>query len=521
MTGSRLDRRALLQMFGGAAVLAAGGPVLGQTVFSDFPFSLGVAAGDPTADGFVIWTRLAPSPLEIGGGMPMASVPVNWEVASDEGFRSKVAEGVEPARPELGHSVHVEVAGLQPGRPYWYRFNVGRERSGVGVARTTVQPGAALARVRLAAAGCQHYEAGLFTAYRHLAAEDDLDFVFHYGDYLYEGRGQAASRSREGVTTQNARRYLGQELYSLDDYRRRYAQTKTDLDLQAAHAVAPWFCTFDDHEVDNNWVQDIEQDDAPRDVFALRRNMAWQAWWENMPVRRATLPTGGRIAMYRRARYGDLMDAHFLDTRQYRTDQPCDDGFKVRCAGVDAPNAQVLGAEQERWVDEGLRARGTRWNLLAQQVMVTALDRRRSQDTQAEPVLNMDSWAGYAAPRRRLLERAARNGSTVILTGDEHQNFANEATDQDGRIGATEFVATSITSGGDGRDMRAGTEAMMGRNPNCKLINDQRGYVLCDVTPERWRTDFRVVDRVSTPGGAVSTRASFAVQPGRPGLQAA
>jgi len=517
----RLDRRRLLQMFGGTAVLAAGGPVLGQTLFSDYPFSLGVASGEPTADGFVIWTRLAPSPLEIGGGMVMQPVPVSWEVASDEAFRTKVAEGTEAARPELGHSVHVEVSGLQPARPYWYRFSVGRERSGAGVARTTVRAGQPLRRVRLAAAGCQHYEAGLYTAYRHLSEEDDLDFVFHYGDYIYEGRGAAASRSREGVTTATSRRHLGQELYSLDDYRRRYAQTRTDLDLQAAHAAAPWFVTFDDHEVDNNWAADVEQDGAPVDAFRLRRAMAWQAWWENMPVRRAMLPTLGRIAMHRRAQFGDLMTANFMDTRQYRSDQPCGDGFRPTCPGATAPAATMLGAEQERWLFDDLGRRGPRWNLLAQQVMVTRLDRRRSQDTEAEPILNIDSWAGYEAPRRRLLKRAARHGSTVILTGDEHQNFANEATDQDGRIAATEFVATSISSGGDGRDLRAGTEAMLARNPNCKLINDQRGYLVCEVTPERWRTDFRVVDRITTPGGAISTRASFAVAPGRPGLQAA
>ncbi len=515
-----LDRRRLLTLFGGTVALAATGPALAQPIFSDDPFSLGVASGEPTADGFVIWTRLAPRPLEFGSGMPMSPIGVDWQVATDDGFRNIVARGTEVARPELGHSLHVEVSGLQPATPYWYRFNAGRERSAFGRAKTTPRAGAPTARVRLAAAGCQHYEQGLYTAYRHLSREEDLDFVFHYGDYIYEGRASGVYRSREGGVTGNPRRYVGDECYSLDDYRRRYAQTTSDLDLQNARQAAPWFASFDDHEVDNNWAADVEQDDAPADAFRLRRAMAFQAWWENMPVRRSMLPAAGAISAYRRARYGDLLDAHVLDTRQYRTDQPCGDGFRTTCPARTAAEAQMLGSEQERWLDASLRQRGARWALLAQQVMVTALDRRREQDGDGT-LFNLDSWAGYEAPRQRLLERAARHGSTVILTGDEHQNYANEATLPNGRVAAAEFVATSISSGGDGREQRAGTPAFLARNPQCKFNNDRRGYILCDITPERWRTDFRVVDRVSTPGGEVSTRTSFAVAPGRPALQAA
>lgn len=516
------DRRSILKTFGGLGVLAAAGPAFAQAVFFDDPFSMGVASGEPTADGFVIWTRLAPRPLEIGGGMPSQTLAVSWEVASDERFRTIVAQGEEAARPELGHSIHVEVSGLQPARPYWYRFRVGGERSRPGRAKTLPAVGAAVDRVRFVSGGCQDWESGYYTAWADAARQDDLDFVFHYGDYFYESRGEDTYRTRDGRIGPNVRRYEGQETYSLDDYRRRYAQTNTDLDIQAARAAAPWFTTWDDHEVDNNWVSDRDQDGTPPEVFLLRRAAAFQAWWENAPVRRSMLPRGGVIRMYRRARWGGLLDAHFLDTRQHRSDQVCGDGFGVSCPERSAADAEVLGAEAERWLFSGLNdRRGPRWNLLAQQVMVADLDRRR-QDNPEEtaPIYNLDSWAGYEAPRRRLLEQCARAGNVVIMTGDEHQNHANECRLGE-RIAASEFVATSISSGGNGSDQRRGSAEFLARNPQCKFVNDQRGYVLCEVTPDQWRADFRVTESVSRRGADVTTRRSFAVAPNRPGLQEA
>lgn len=221
-----------------------------QQLFASYPFRLGVAAGDPSADGFVIWTRLSPDPAE-HGGMPMVPEAVDWQVAGDEAMRDVVAKGSALARPELGHSVHVEVAGLQPARPYWYRFQVGDERSVRGRAKTLPLPGASIGTVRFAVAGCQNYEDGLFTAYRHLAVED-ADFVFHYGDYIYEGRSNPIIVGHDGIQRRPVRAHEGQQLYDLADYRRRYAQYKLDPDLQDAHAAAAWFPTFGDHEVNNN-----------------------------------------------------------------------------------------------------------------------------------------------------------------------------------------------------------------------------------------------------------------------------
>ena len=177
-----ITRRGLL--VGAAAATAAPAILKAQMLFRDYPFRLGVAAGEPAADGFVIWTRLAPDPLDRHGGMPMAKVDIDWEVASDDGFRQIVQKGTASARPEIGHSVHVELAGLQPARPYFYRFKIGRETSPIGRAKTLPALGARTDRMRFAVAGCQAWEDGLYTAYADIAGQD-IDFLYHYGDYIY------------------------------------------------------------------------------------------------------------------------------------------------------------------------------------------------------------------------------------------------------------------------------------------------------------------------------------------------
>jgi len=510
----------------GAAATAFAAPAIlrAQTLWRHYPFSLGIASGDPAPDGFVIWTRLAPDPLEPHGGMGMGAMPVKWEVASDDRFQSIVAQGEAQARPELGHSVHVEVAGLQPDRPYWYRFEAGGERTLRGRARTLPLAGSAPETLRFGVAGCQNYEDGLYTAYRHLAREE-LAFVYHYGDYIYEYRGDPLRPQWwTGDVFVPVRQHVGQLLYSLDDYRRRYAQYKMDADLQRAHLAHSFFVTFDDHEVDNNWVADIDSRDTPAEIFRLRRAAALQAWYEHMPVRRRSLPSGSSVQAYRSARFGSLAELNFLDTRQYRSNQPCGDGFKPVCDEVRARDAHVLGAEQEAWLTRNLTRRETRWNCLAQQVMMMALDRRTRDEP--EPIRNMDTWAAHEVPRARLFNRMRGLGNVVVLTGDEHQNFAGILHDPGSGSGAgrdtpvaVEFVSTSISSGGDGSDVRPGSDRILANNPQLKFINDQRGYLTCDVSPDEWRTNFMVMDRVSTPGGAISKRATIAVARGTPELR--
>ncbi|NJC33271.1 alkaline phosphatase D [Sphingomonas jejuensis] len=511
-----IGRRQLLGA-GAASMLAAPAILRAQPLFLRDPFVLGVAAGDPAPDGFVIWTRLIADADAPGGGMPMAAVEVEWSVAEDEGFRTIARSGTALARPELAHSVHVEVDGLQPGRPYFYRFQVGSARSFVGRAQTVPAAGAALDRVRFAVAGCQHFEDGLYTGYRHLAAEPDLDFVYHYGDYIYE-YSSSPVRIAYGNLRERVREHRRPtELQSIDDYRLRYTEVKSDPNLMLAHAAAAWFITPDDHEVENNWVDGIPQDDVPPELFALRKRMALQAYYEHMPLRRAALALGADKPIYhRRQTYGSLMSAHFLDTRGSRTDQPCQDGFRPDCAGVDDPDAAVLGQVQERWLNEGLGASRARWNLIGQQIMVMPLDRRTGDEP--EPIRNMDSWAAYTAPRERMLERFGRTGNVVVLTGDEHQNFAGQLRRDRGQgdpVGA-EFVTTSMSSGGNGSDRRAFTDRLKARNPYLLDTNDQRGYALCEVTPQTFQTQWRVVDQVTTPGAPVRTRSTFVLEHGSP-----
>ena len=521
-----MNRRDLI-LGGGGLVLAASlglpGRVSASSRLGGYPFSLGVAAGDPLPDGFVIWTRLAPRPLDEHGGMPMRPFAVRWEVAEDEGFSRIARAGEAIARPELGHSVHVEVGGLRPRRPYWYRFQIeGDDASPVGMARTAPAVDDSPERVRLAVAGCQHYQAGWYDAWRHLSEENDLDAVFHYGDYIYEGGGGAGTPlilGRDGTNVDRSHR--GGEIYSLDDYRRRYAQYKSDPDLQAAHAAAAFIVSFDDHEVDNNWASDFDQDGTPPEAFIQRRRSAMQAWYENMPVRRAQLPSADGITMYRRLDYGRLMRMHVLDTRTFRTDQPCQAPGEQYCRAPDASGVTMLGQVQEDWLAQGLR-NPARWNLIAQQVFIMPM-LRKGPDGVIRPS-GPDTWSGYPDARARLARTITglKLTNVVVATGDAHihavGNVPVRDDELDGPAVAAEFLATSISSGGDGAAENDNTRALLGGSPHMHLVNAQRGYQTFDVTLKEWRTDLKVLDRVSRPDGALTTLASFSVEPDRAGL---
>ena len=272
----------------------------------------------------------------------------------------------------------------------------------------------------------------------------------------------------------------------------------------------------------DNWKMGLDGNDpdaAPPEVFMLKKQAAMQAWYEHMPVRKALLPRAGMVAAHREFRYGDLMAMQLLDTRQYRDDQPCEDGFKPACPGVFDKKAEVLGKAQEEWLNRNLAKGGATWNAIAQQVTMMSLDRRRKPDEPAK-ILNLDSWAGYEAPRERILSRFAGLKNCVVLTGDEHQNFCGDLILKDKVVGA-EFVATSISSGGDGSDKRQGSDDWMKLNPELKFTNDQRGYVVCEVGREAWQTHFMVVDKVTTPVNTLSKRATGVVENGVAGIRMA
>ena len=474
------------------------------------PFTLGVASGDPSPDGFVIWTRMAPDPTN-GGGMPAAAVEVIWEVATDERFGRVVQRGRTMAVPDWGHSVHIEVDGLPSDRWFFYRFRVGGDVSPVGRARTLPGVGAPADRLRFAFASCQHYETGLYTAYSHMVRED-LDLVFFLGDYIYEGPGR----------DNQLRTHVGPEIMTLDHYRNRLAQYRSDPRLMAAHAACPWVVTWDDHEVDNNYANDIQERGMPREEFLLRRAAAYQAYYEHMPLRRSAIPKGPHMALYRGFSYGSLASFFVLDTRQYRTDQPCNDGTKAPCDATFDPAATLMGKAQEQWLHGGLARSRATWNVIPQQIMVA----RMNQSQNDEARYSMDQWPGYEAERRRLLEQfAARpDRNHVVLTGDIHSSWVNDlqvnSEDEGSPVVATEFVGTSITSGGDGTAMPDRLKTVMANNPFLKFYNGQRGYVTCEVTPTQMRAKYQGVDYVTKPGAPLVTRATFVVESGRPGAKA-
>lgn len=513
MFANPLPRRRFLL---GSATLAGASWISGKAFgavqrsvnFGDYPFQLGVASGDPDEHGFVIWTRLAPKPLE-GGGMPDRAVAVDWEISHDQHFAKIVQRGTFDATPEVAHAVHVEVVGLEPDRWYFYRFHAGGETSPVGRARTFPARHMMPDQLRFAFASCQHLEHGYFTALGHLANED-LDLGVHLGDYIYEYEG------RDG----QVRKHHGDEITSLDDYRNRLAQYHLDEDLKAAHAAMPWLVTWDDHEFDNNYAGAIsEEEGVDPQEFLRRREAAYQAYFEHMPLRISALPRGPHMRLFRSATFGQLANLAVLDTRQYRTDQPNGDHLKPLVGDVHRSDAHMLGRPQEQWLKTELAQSSAVWNVLAQQVMMAPVDRVAGE----EQKYSMDQWAGYDQPRRRLLSYLAtqRIANPVVLTGDIHCNWVNDLKidfdDPDAPIVATEFVGTSITSGGDGVDQRGDTPQLLEENPFVKFYNAQRGYVRCTVTPDRWTSDFQIVPYVTKRGAPLQTRATFEVEAGRAG----
>ncbi|GLW06380.1 alkaline phosphatase [Microtetraspora sp. NBRC 13810] len=481
------------------------------------PFTLGVASGDPSHDGFVIWTRLAVQPLaEDGlGGMPDRPVTVQWEVSTDERFRRNVRRGTAQARPEWGHSVHVELDDLLSDREYWYRFRTGSHQSPVGRARTAPHPLSYGSGLTMAFVSCAQYEHGYFTSYRRLA-EDRPDLVLHLGDYQYE-----YTRDTYTIPGGNIRHHEGPETETLANYRQRHAQYKADPDLQAAHAAACWSVVWDDHELDNNWADEVpERPDVPQPNFLARRAAAFRAYYENMPLRRTSVPRGIDMQLYRRIRWGQLANFHMLDTRQYRDDQGCGDGYSSCPEAVD-PARSITGAEQEAWLIEGFHRSRARWDVLGQQVFFA----QRDNNAGPAKITSQDAWDGYVASRERItrgwVDAGVRNA--VVLTGDVHAHWASDLKlDYDDPTSATvgsELVATSISTGGNGADSDPATHPYLTINPHLKFYNNQRGYVLTRIDKEAITADFKVVPAVTAPGSPVHVKATFVIEDRVPGVQ--
>ncbi|WP_031014430.1 alkaline phosphatase D family protein [Streptomyces sp. NRRL F-5727] len=521
-------RRRFLTAAGAAAALAfatqlpaagtAAAAELDARRITEEPFTLGVASGDPLPGSVLLWTRLAPRPFEPGGGLPAERVSVHWELAHDERFTRTVRRGRATAHPEFSHTVHVEVEHLEPGRAFFYRFRAGDWVSPVGRTRTAPAPWARPAGLRLGAVSCQAYHDGYFTAYRHLA-DEDLDVVFHLGDYLYEYAVNASGGAR-AYTDRTLPAVFNRETVTLEDYRLRYGLYKSDPDLRAAHAAHPFVVTWDDHETENNYAGGIPENSVPPEEFLLRRAAAYRAYWEHQPLRRPQLPEGPDMRLYRRLSFGRLAQFDILDTRQYRSDQAYGDGWQVPGPLSEDPARTMTGAAQERWLLDGWRASDARWNVLPQQVVFAE---RRDRPT-ADFKLSMDSWDGYPAARARILAGAESAGveNLMVLTGDVHVSYGLDIKadfrDPGSRTLGTEIVATSIASGKDGADRPSNYDRLTQANPHLRFFHGRRGYVTVTLGEESARADFRTVPYVTTPGAPVTTAASLVTEAGRPGL---
>ncbi|MFE9770399.1 alkaline phosphatase D family protein [Streptomyces sp. NPDC005931] len=523
-------RRRFLTTTGAAAALAfsvhlptagtAAAAELDAARIADDPFTLGVASGDPGPGSVLLWTRLAPAPFQPDGGLPAQRVVVHWEVAHDERFRRIARRGTALAHPEFHHTVHVEVDHLRPDRVLYYRFRTGRWISPTGRTRTAPAPDGTPGSLTLAAVSCQAYHDGYFTPYAHLAA-DDVDIVFHLGDYLYEYAVNSVGGARN-YTDRTLPAVFNRETVTLEDYRLRYALYRSDPDLRAAHAAHPFVVTWDDHETENNYAGDIPENGVPPEEFLLRRAAAYRAYWENQPLRRPQRPDGPDMRLYRRLHWGRLAQFDVLDTRQYRSNQAYGDGARVPGFESDDPARTITGAQQERWLLDGWRSSRALWNVVPQVVFS-----QRNFDLTSPSRVSMDAWDGYRASRRRVLQgaRAAGIENLMVLTGDVHVGYAfdikQDFDDPASRTVGTEVVATSIASGKEGAERPANWQTYMSANPHLKFYDGRRGYVTVGLGRRAARADFRTVPYVTRPGAPVTTAASFVVEAGNPGLRPA
>jgi len=475
------------------------------------PFGLGVASGRPSPESVVLWTRLM---ADDPGQRLAGEIKVGWTVAEDERLQKVVRSGEATAESRWAHSVHVDVDGLRPNRPYWYRFTMQGKVSPTG--RTLTAPAAAerVPQLRFSFASCQQYEQGYYSAMRHMAAEE-LNAVLFVGDYIYE-----ESWGRDLVRHHGSGRTL-----TLDDYRNRYALYKSDRDLQAAHAAHPWIVTWDDHEVVNDYANDISPTDFDREKFLAVRAAAYQAYWEHMPLPNALRPKNGALKLYDRFRYGDLAELFVIDDRQYRAHNACHaEMIKNRmltdCAERLDPSRTMLGAEQEAWFADGLKRASARWNVVAQQTLMAELNRGRDD----KRVFWADGWDGYPAARRKLLDVVAASPvkDTLVLGGDVHTFWATDLkrdfAEPSSPTVATEFVGGSLTSQSP---PNAAVQALVARSPHLRYgLSERNGYGLLTLDAKAALVSFRAVDDVRDPKSGIATAARFAVQAGKPGAVA-
>jgi len=528
-----MNRRGLLGLFGAGAAVGAT-PVAAEA--AEVAFAHGVASGDPATDRVILWTRVTP-----GEGFN-GPISVTWRVLDGEAV---AAQGRFETGPERDYTVKIDAAGLRPGRDYRYDFAVGETRSPVGRTRTLAAEGGA--PVNLAVVSCQLYPGGLFNTYEAVAALPSLDAVVHLGDYIYE---YGAEPDAYGMVTGAALNRIPEprhEIVTLADYRTRHAQYKTDADLQAAHARAPFICVWDDHETANDaWLHGAEnhQPETEGD-FAVRKAAALKAYYEWMPIREAA-PGGLKEAIYRSFHFGDVASLLMVETRltgrtealDYGKDLTAKDGpdgepvldldaFRAR---LNDPERDLMGPEQRAWLTRELaasKAAGRPWQVLGNQVVTARVAgpgvSRTMTPEQVEGLMarvpeafreqleqalflfkmglpfNLDAWDGYPAGRERLYAAFAEAGvQPIVLAGDSHAFWVNELKDASGARRAIEFGTSAVSSPSIG-------DAIGGFPLGAALMQANDEVVFCDQSAKGFIVVTLTADRVDAALMQVST----------------
>ncbi len=537
MAPLHLTRRDLLKAGAAGAVATGLGGASRPAQAAQGVFGHGVASGDPLGTSVVLWTRVTPSADATPGSGRGAATSVVWELAEDPGFQRVRRRGTVRTAAADDHTVKVDVTGLEPYTRYWYRFRALGQTSRVGRTQTAADDGR-LHALRLAFVSCSNWTGGYFSAYRHVAARDDLDLVLHLGDYLYEyGNGE----DRYGPKTLVGRRdhVPATEMVRLSDDRRRHAQYKTDPDLQAAHAAHPWIVVFDDHEVANDSYDGGAENhtEGVEGTFVERRKQAYQAYLEWMPIRLPDQRGAAGTRFWRRFSFGPLADLSVLETRQNRSQQV--PGATGALAAADAvaladPARQLLEPAQMQWLTDGLTSGSTRWHLIGNQTVFTRVALAKAVPGQellgqlglGDPAFNSDQWDGYQDDQRQVLAAmAASGGDPVVLTGDIHSSWANDLPLDPGTYApagplnnsvGVEFVCPSVTSDGfaeifgDPVAAEAATSGLQTDNPNIRYLDGiGHGFAVLDVTPERVKSDFWFISDREDPRATVAHASSW------------
>ncbi len=537
----QINRRRLLSLMGAGSAMGLAPVVLAATpMLENARFLHGVASGDPSAEGAVIWTRATVAEGASG------DVPLTWFVAASADGEA-VQTGEVMAAATADHTAKVEVAGLSAGQTYFYGFTTkDGTKSPVGQFRTL--PVGATDKVVIALASCQLYPGGFFNAYDDMAKLDRLDAVLHLGDYIYE-------YGAEGYGT-DIGAALGRlpdpahEIVTLDDYRRRHAQVKSDPMMQSAHARAAFICVWDDHETANDaWLGGAENHSEKEGTWAARKAAALQAYFEWMPIRNPK-ENADPAAIYRSFEFGDLATLAMVETRLLaRDEQVAFKGAIPDAAEIGAmlekrmdPKRELLGAAQFGWLEGVMAASvasGKPWQMLGNQVvmarvpgpdLVSALGKEKfdalltripeSYRTQiaasqvafkAGIPFNMDAWDGYPPARERLYAMLRNVGANAIaFAGDSHAAWANNLYDDTGVLVGAEFGATAITSPSYGSLLPGLGNIIAAQSPEVAFCDqDKKGYTLVTLTPDSAKAEFVTVSTVLSPTYARAVAATY------------